>query len=302
MVTSWIALMVGQVPPPPAVYADVRGPIANNGLAAFSQARRAPRSAPPPTPPRLVSGSIGDADYPADVHGNAEGATTVLLRVGINGRVVGCTVTSSSGHSSLDSTTCNVVRRRFRYQPATHDGLPVEATHRLRVEWRLPEEVRIAFAQGRMTYTVTAAPTGVTACRLTLDGPTFVQLGEKQCANPTVVRLVAPAGMAPSQPPVRVSHILSLLPVDEPSTLPRPIGTPVWEEIANFEIASDGSVTACALTSQHGTVPAYVHPYFRPLCETLRTSWGLFSPAAGKIRRARMQSAIFIEVLPRRGP
>jgi periplasmic protein TonB len=44
----------------------------------------------------------------------------VLVRfsVGTDGRANGCTVMESSGHPDLDATTCRLIERRFRFEPA----------------------------------------------------------------------------------------------------------------------------------------------------------------------------------------
>lgn len=68
---------------------------------------------------RLIRGRITDSDYPrsalaARVQGNVE----IRFTIGADGRVSGCTVTRSSGSAELDSTTCRLIEKRFRYRPA----------------------------------------------------------------------------------------------------------------------------------------------------------------------------------------
>ena len=107
--------------------------------------------APPPAPPKpkqaavaatLRSGSISDEDYPSSaLRAEAEGTTVARFTIGTDGRVTSCTVTSSSGNSSLDDTTCKLIQRRFRYKPAQDDaGNPVTETKTQRVVWRLPQD------------------------------------------------------------------------------------------------------------------------------------------------------------------
>jgi protein TonB len=90
--------------------------------------------------PRLRSGSISNDDYPASaLRSRAEGAVTMRLAVGADGRVTGCTVESSSGNSALDSTSCSLAQRRFRFVPASDPKghpKPGEATRTVR--WSLP--------------------------------------------------------------------------------------------------------------------------------------------------------------------
>jgi len=83
----------------------------------------------PPPPPRKVQSAqsakgdlrtlfSGD-DYPASAQAaGAEGTVQASLTIGPTGAVVACNITRSSGNSSLDSTTCNILRRRAKFTPA----------------------------------------------------------------------------------------------------------------------------------------------------------------------------------------
>jgi protein TonB len=52
---------------------------------------------------------------------------TVAIRFTINpaGSVDECAVTTSSGKQRLDDAACTMVKRRWKYKPATQDGKPV---------------------------------------------------------------------------------------------------------------------------------------------------------------------------------
>ena len=72
---------------------------------------RAPRA----TCRTLFSGD----DYPASAQATgAEGTAQATLTIGPDGRVTGCNVIRSSGNGSLDSATCNILRRRAKFVPA----------------------------------------------------------------------------------------------------------------------------------------------------------------------------------------
>jgi len=84
---------------------------------------------PPPAPPRKVvsaQSAKGDLrslfsgdDYPASAQSSgAEGTVRASLTIGPDGRVTGCNVIQSSGNGSLDSATCNILRRRAKFVPA----------------------------------------------------------------------------------------------------------------------------------------------------------------------------------------
>jgi TonB family protein len=98
-------------------------------------------AAPAPTPARLISGGLSNDDYPAVARrAGAEGTTRVTLTVNQDGRVSGCTVTGSSGNSALDSTTCSLMLRRYRFTPATRDGKPIASTYSTSARWSLPSD------------------------------------------------------------------------------------------------------------------------------------------------------------------
>jgi protein TonB len=110
-----------------------------------------PKPPPPPPPPRKVEPAhakanlpslFSDEDYPASaVRAGESGATGFRLEIGANGRVTNCTVTSSSGSSALDSTTCRLLRARARFTPAKDDtGAATSDTYSGRIVWRLPAD------------------------------------------------------------------------------------------------------------------------------------------------------------------
>ena len=71
------------------------------------------------TPARWLRGRITDRDYPREaIAGQIQGTLVTRYGIGANGRVDSCTIVSSSGSALLDTTTCRLVRQRFRYSPA----------------------------------------------------------------------------------------------------------------------------------------------------------------------------------------
>lgn len=148
-------------PPPPQVAAPPPLVQMNNPMPSPIQATPNPppfvptpiaRPAPP-SPPAPVKkdaakarGNLlnlfGDDDYPnSALQNNEQGTTAVVLSIGTDGRVSGCSITSSSGSSALDNATCNVLRRRARFTPATDtSGNPTTDTYPQRVTWRVPPE------------------------------------------------------------------------------------------------------------------------------------------------------------------
>ena len=81
------------------------------------------------TPPQRRSGRITDRDYPrAAGEQGASGTVGVRYTVSEQGRVTDCFVTHSSGNAELDTTTCRLIRERFRFEPSRDArGRPVES-------------------------------------------------------------------------------------------------------------------------------------------------------------------------------
>ncbi len=112
-------------------------------------------TSPPPAPPAPPAPRVsqraglkgnpgqyfGTDVYPAAaIRAEAQGRVVASLTVGPDGRVTGCTVTSSSGNEDLDSTTCRVAKSRVRFTPARDDsGNPIASTYSLPVRWVLPQ-------------------------------------------------------------------------------------------------------------------------------------------------------------------
>jgi protein TonB len=85
---------------------------------------------------------VSDEDYPAAAARNEEqGTTRFRLAVGPDGRVTECTVTSSSGSSALDSTTCKLMRQRAKFTPAKDsDGRATSDVVTSGIRWVLPSD------------------------------------------------------------------------------------------------------------------------------------------------------------------
>jgi protein TonB len=98
---------------------------------------------------RWVSGSIGPSDYPDRAYRSRVGGTVHLrFVVAPTGRVSDCRVTRSSGSAELDSTTCRLIMRRFRYRPA-RDGLgrPIAETVVGQHDWEVEPEPPVTWVE-----------------------------------------------------------------------------------------------------------------------------------------------------------
>lgn len=111
----------------------------------------APAPAPAPAPPAKAavgaqvrgnpSSWVTPDDYPSRaLREERTGTTGFRITIGTDGRVTNCTITSSSGHSDLDSEVCRLVTRRARFRAATGtDGQPMTDTFSSRVVWKMPD-------------------------------------------------------------------------------------------------------------------------------------------------------------------
>ncbi|WP_426267698.1 TonB family protein [Sphingomonas sp. LHG3443-2] len=140
-------------PPPPVSTVNVAPPpVITTTAPPIPPAPPAPPAPPPPPPPAVkvqpakaranLASYFSDDDYPQDaIRNEQQGTTGVRLEIGPDGRVTNCTVTSSSGSSSLDSTTCRLLRSRARFTPATDSsGARTSDTTSTRIVWRLPAD------------------------------------------------------------------------------------------------------------------------------------------------------------------
>lgn len=110
----------------------------------------APPAPPAPTGPTqraTPKGRLGAAittdDYPdASIRAEEQGVTQVRYEINEQGRVTpgSCQVTASSGFDRLDRRTCELVERRFRFNPAMQNGQPVKESRAQSVRWQIPKD------------------------------------------------------------------------------------------------------------------------------------------------------------------
>jgi protein TonB len=140
------------VAPPPIVRTNTAPPpVVTTYVAPPPQITVAPPAPPPPPPVRRIEPAraranlasyVSNDDYPdAAIRNEEQGTTGFRLDVGPDGRVSNCTVTASSGSSSLDNTTCRLMRSRARFTPATDSsGSKTSDSVSGRIRWVLPSD------------------------------------------------------------------------------------------------------------------------------------------------------------------
>lgn len=101
-------------------------------------------SDPPIAPPVLVDAVIDprhaaafQPDYPGtELRLNREGVVKVRVRIGVDGRIKAVEPVSSPGVAFFDATRRHALTR-WRFQPATRDGIPVESWKVMTVRFRI---------------------------------------------------------------------------------------------------------------------------------------------------------------------
>ncbi len=84
---------------------------------------------------------LTDSDYKSIwIRKEMVGTARFRLEIAANGKVAGCAITGSTGHSELDAATCSLVSKRARFEPARGgEGQPVAGSYSSSVRWVLPE-------------------------------------------------------------------------------------------------------------------------------------------------------------------
>lgn len=128
--TDLIPLPIPTAQPGPRVTLDIPKPTPS---ATFDPVGATPRNDP--------AGWLSDRDYKSSwARREITGLAEYRLKIAANGSVSGCTVTGSTGHSELDTATCQLVSKRARFEPARGpSGEPVAGTYNGAVMWTLPE-------------------------------------------------------------------------------------------------------------------------------------------------------------------
>jgi protein TonB len=125
---------VAPPPPPPPVFVTAAPP------------------PPPPPPPKFQPKAAAPKGNPANwattndypsraLREEREGSTGFRVTVGTDGKVSDCQVTRSSGSPDLDQATCDNIRRRARFAPATDgEGNPTTGSYSSTIRWVIPKD------------------------------------------------------------------------------------------------------------------------------------------------------------------
>jgi TonB family protein len=106
-----------------------------------------------PTPAIAITDHLIRAeDYPRQsIRLDEQGTVGVAFTINTDGAVTECSVAHSSGLPRLDEAACALVIRRWRYRPATENGMPVtqNTTANIVFQLRRPGEARNELALGQ---------------------------------------------------------------------------------------------------------------------------------------------------------
>ena len=99
------------------------------------------RPPPPPAPPTpavpATSHAVTADDYPGvSIRLQEQGTVAIKYTISTDGSVTECAVVTGSGKPRLDDAACTMVKKRWKFKPATQDGKPVAVS--------LPAEVIFA--------------------------------------------------------------------------------------------------------------------------------------------------------------
>jgi TonB family protein len=102
-------------------------------------------------PPRPIVGTQVLPIYPTISRTLGEQGTSQLqLGIGTDGRITDCRITKSAGER-LDAAACAIVAHHWRYQPATHNGIPIASSDSTEIIWNLNGVSKKAIAQEAST-------------------------------------------------------------------------------------------------------------------------------------------------------
>ena len=238
-------------------------------------------------------------DYPTGAAARgAQGSVDVRLNVAPDGRIVGCSVTRSSGHEDLDRRACSVLLQRAKVEPARdRSGRRVADTMDTRITWRLadpePEPMLARFERFREVTTISLAADGSIRCRVETHAQAAIDVPDDLC------RATLPEGAArriPAGGRGEVAIVTTLTPSGtEPlASQPPGFGAPAGDVEAEIVLAADGSMSACRVTAASGPVLPE-----SDYCETLAQGrLPIFEPAGdGRPRIARLRVTAYARLL-----
>lgn len=255
------------------------------GLALQPAASSPPR---PGTPPRLIEGSISNADYPpAAITAGQEGAVRITLDLSATGAVTACRVVESSGSAALDQASCQVASTRFRFSPGRNaQGQAAPSSYTQRVRWVLPEDQAAwPFAAFSTEITGTYRDAVLQACTIRDAGP-------RRTAPDSACDDIMPPSFRTAVD--SATSVLAFTPAGTPSFTP---GTEAGSLIVRYDhdlvIAADGRVGACTRRISQGPgLPPVADQ--GPACSPDRLAQRFVPDPTGRERRGTLTIGLYV--------
>jgi|GEM_PF-1157918 len=275
------------------------------GYADPPPAQSVPMASPPPRPgePARARANLAslfsDDDYPSEaVREREQGTVGFRLEVGADGQVADCTITSSSGHATLDSTTCRLLTERARFTPARDpQGRPTTDSVVGRITWRLPEEELTPFKPSLTVETMTVNPAGEAVCTTATDGQ---PAKPASCDSDEIIAAFAREGGTI----VEATMVTAITPEGESELADHGNhGRPIVEAESVLSIAPDGSVLECRVARKRIAADFEPGDGEMDLCEDYAVGARLFEPAPGvapgATRKVRVGFRLYFRILSR---
>ncbi|HTU12542.1 MAG TPA: energy transducer TonB [Allosphingosinicella sp.] len=261
----------------------------------------------PPVPPLAMQAparanlasyfSADDFPEPARLR-QAQGTVGFRLAISAEGRVTDCIVTLSSGDSSLDETTCAIIRERARYAPARDaEQRPVAGTDQGRVTWQYPPGYeRASLAPYRLVTRLRRTADGGLRCTIVENGVPLPGETRGECGD--LMGFGAEAWMRRPGGPSEITYVFARGradgAIDAPGADEAGYGRLAAEAITSLSIAQSGRIADCRPIRR-------VQPLTLGMdglgdCDLMDSDEAPhFEAAADPLpRRARMRTAIFI--------
>lgn len=202
-----------------------------------------------------LQGLISSDDYPAEaLDRNEQGTVGIRLHVNAAGEVSDCVVEKSSGFAILDRTTCDLVRRRAKFEPARdRDGGPIASETGSQITWQIAED-KASSEPWLSRIIIRFGPDGrLASCRIEMEGSL------RRMAGPTVPECPADAlkGFPPDIAELRgsIATIVSeeSFAMGHVSAPPIPAGdTLIGRVVTNLDVDADGKLTSCKVAQVNG--------------------------------------------------
>lgn len=226
---------------------------------------------------------IAASDYPQEaLESRAQGTVRVTLEVDADGRPTACAIAKSSEFPILDSTTCDLLMQRARFEPARDDeGNGVADSYSQNVRWQIPV---LEFEPGMVITSMRLSPdTTVLDCETELRGTVPAMMLDLPCESMVGQRL-GPRALGFETVRTVLSRSLAGGPFGiEPEM---DWGTLTGRQTTKFEITGDGAVANCRVVASVGGLPS------ESPCEML--SREAYAPTPdGSTREALLDIAFF---------